>query len=137
MAIATGRSVTVSSSASSDWIKLTPGTNRVFITCASWSTSVATVQISPDASTVVPLREGITGTAAATNSRSVSLRCRRCRLCVSTYLMMRHHLLVLQCHLAQHFFSAHRFSDSLPQPLRTHVESPTRTADCGEGESDT
>ena len=65
MAIATGRTVTVSSSASSDWVAMKPGANRITVTCASWSTSSATFDISSDASTAIPLRDGLGSSATA------------------------------------------------------------------------
>jgi hypothetical protein len=51
LAIAAGNSVTVSANGSSDWVKLSPGTNRILFGCSSWSTSSVTVQYSDDAET--------------------------------------------------------------------------------------
>jgi hypothetical protein len=65
MAIAAGRTTTVSSSASSDWVKLKPGTNRIVVSCSSWSTSSATFDLSTDASTPVPIRDGVGSSATA------------------------------------------------------------------------
>jgi hypothetical protein len=54
MAIAAGRTTTVSSATTSDWVKLKAGTNRIYVSCATWSTTSVSMQVSNDASTAYP-----------------------------------------------------------------------------------
>ena len=57
MAIATGRTTTVSSATTSDWVKLKTGTNRIYVSCATWSTTSVAMQVSNDASTAFPCED--------------------------------------------------------------------------------
>lgn len=53
MAIAAGRTATISESGSTDWVKLSRGFNRVLVSSDDWdNTQSATLQYSEDATTI-------------------------------------------------------------------------------------
>ena len=51
-------SATVSSIAASSWVKLKRGANRIYVSCATWSTTSVAMQVSNNESTAYPCEDG-------------------------------------------------------------------------------
>ena len=58
MAIAVGNSATLTDNGTSDWVKLSPGKNKVLISSATWNgTTAAALKYSDDGTTVYAVRD--------------------------------------------------------------------------------
>lgn len=68
MAIATGRTTSVASATTSDWVAMKSGVNRVYVSCGTWSTTSVAMQVSHDASTVYPC-EDVSGQIVCTSNK--------------------------------------------------------------------